>query len=610
MHVVTCGGINMIGRQIFRRQLSVIVVFSLLLFILLCRVAYVQFIAAESYAKHDVNLVQRSVGQRQQQIQLDSGRGKITDRNGIALTGQSTYALALFPLAKQSEELNENIREVANTLHVSFEEIMQAIDVLEQPMMYQTAQGIFQITEEQAQWINRLNAPGVLGLAYEQRYTEENMIAQHLVGRIGENSEWVKRRYARDVDSGRLHEQSKVGISGLERTFQRYLGENEPTIFSYYVDGKGNQLAGLGTKYSSSKNTLYPLILQTSLANNVQHQLQIILDEQGVQEGAAVILDIQNSEVLAMASRPNIDLSNQTSSWENKALKRYPPGSVFKIVIAAAAMEHNHLSLQDHYFCDGTVEGSDLACWKEGGHGHLTFEDAFAESCNVVFAKLAHQLGPDVMTDYAQKLGLLQPNGWHAADFDQFGQFQQFDREEIGQIFDAKRSLAERKDKGYLYQTGIGQLDVQVTPLALANMMATITKGGSKSQVKAVTDIFFQSGANFHHFEDQPLHGPKIKAYTAYQLRKLLSSVVEKGTAQHVHNEGWQAAGKTGTAESIKVIGEEKMVKNQQWFVGYYPRENPRYAIAVLALNEEVNTPNRSVKVFAKVIAWLDQQSI
>jgi cell division protein FtsI/penicillin-binding protein 2 len=597
----------------FKRQIRMLFIFSILFTLLVSRLAYIQLIGTESFSAHDINLIKKSVQQRQQQIVLHTGRGEITDRFGQSLTGISTYVMVLFPLSKKARLEEEKIYHVANLLDVSAEHILKGIKELKEPRIYETGPGILHLTEEEANQLNQLEIPGILGLPYEERYDEKNMVAQHLLGYVGQNPLYIRKKYAEELAQGSLTENSVIGISGIEKTFQPFLQGVGPTSLSYYVDAKGYPLQGMEIKYTGQENSFYPLSVQMTLDMELQNALESIMDNRFVQEGTVVILDAETSEILAMSSRPNFaQQMSVMGSWENKALKRYTPGSVFKIVVAAAALEQEIVTPSQRFQCDGVLKGTNFHCWKNEGHGSISFEEGFAQSCNIVFGQVAQELGPDKIEEYASKLGLLDQNGWHEDMLYHLENFKQLDSEDQGQIFASHRSTHEREDKLYLLQTGIGQLDVQVTPLAVANMLATITKGGTKHQVKSVRDILYQTGAAFYHFDNKKLESPGISPYTAYQLQKMLASVVEEGTAKQLTDKSWDAAGKTGTAQVIKwndqsQVGQarQKNMLNHRWFAGYYPQHHSRFAIVTLALNQSPNARNVSIDLFADVVDWL-----
>lgn len=588
--------------RMFTLTLSIVFGLSVLVF----RLAYIQMIGTESFSKRNVNLIQNAVKQRQQTIVLSSGRGEITDRYGISLTGNQKYVLVGFPFVQRSIERERNLYQVAEILHLSVDKLKEFILSLKKPTIFPSQNESLALSEEQMKRVNALDIPGLIAVPMEERYAPEKRYAQHLIGYVGQNSEYVRANYANEIERGILTPNSEIGISGLEKTFQPFLQSSAPSLLSYTVDARGEPIPGLSFKYIDQISPFYPLVVQSTLDLELQTVVERVMDQRQIREGAIVVLDIETSELLALSSRPDyMQNKEDVHSWENKALTRYSPGSIFKLVIAAAALEEELVNINDSFICNGQVEGTTFNCWKRSGHGKLTFEEAFAHSCNVVFGLVAQQLGPDVIEAYAHKLGFLQPNGWEGRLF-RYSHFRQFDHEETGQVFSAERTEQERTDKQYLLQTGIGQLDVQVTPLAVANMIATITKGGIKHQVKAVNNILYQTGAIFYHFGEQTLSGPKLSPYTAYQLQKLMANVVIDGTGQALAAEPWHVGGKTGTAQRFDPVNGTE--RNHQWFAGYYPQQNPRYAIVVLALHRSPREKNVAIEGFRDIVQWLAKQ--
>lgn len=586
-----------------RRLLLSLLLVTLLIVVLVFRLAYLQLVAAENYSRHHVNLVRQAVQQRQEELILKSGRGAITDRDGNALTGQIRYVLVLFPLSRRAAD-DVDLAKAARLLDISPDHLKRVRDQLKEPSIYLREGKMVFLTEQEAELINQLNIPGILGVPYELRYPAQGRLASHLIGHVGQNPDWVAVRFAEEVSQGILDKNSVVGISGLELTFQPFLQGLGPASLAYYVDGQGNLLHGLGLKYLDTDNQFYPLTVRTTLDSPLQQKVEQILDQNQVKEGAVVVLDGRNSHILAMASRPEPQEGQAApSSWENKALKRYAPGSIFKVVVAAAALDQGLVRLEDSFHCPGTLPGVPFTCWKKEGHGHITFAEAFYHSCNIVFGQLAAQLGPDLLEEYTRKLGLLQFNGWHTEKLFHLENFHQLDREEVGQLFDPRRSPLEREDRQYLRQTGIGQLDVQLSPLAVANMMATIGRGGSAYQVKAVEAILYRTGGTFYTFHDQPLDIPPLSPYTVYQLRQLLQGVVTEGTGKSLNGGPISVAGKTGTAQ----VGlDEKM--ELRWFAGYTDIQDPRYAFAVVILNQKSKEPNLALEVVKGLLQELGER--
>ncbi len=179
------------------------------------------------------------------------------------------------------------------------------------------------------------------------------------------------------------------------------------------------------------------------------------------------------------------------------------------------------------------------------------------------------------MEDYAEKLGLMSRIGWHGDVF-HFNRFMQFPEERVGRIWGNGKDKSVKKA---VNQTAIGQKEVRVSPLAVANMMATIARGGQKKQVRAVSEVQYKNGTTLFAFPQQTLEGEGLSSYTAEQLQKLLQSVVQYGTGERFKALPYTVAGKSGTAET----GRKGLVN--KWFAAYFPVEQPKYALVVVDLD-------------------------
>lgn len=586
-----------------RRIFVVLILFTLLYTGVVSRLAWIQVIATRAFSPHDVDLVERAVAQRREKLVLNTGRGVIYDRYGVPLTGEEKVGLAVFPLVRYDLEKSGKVDKLAHILGITGEEALRLIKDRKRAGFWENKEGeVIALRPDQARDVQALSIAGVLPLPVTTRYPKDGL-APHLIGYLGQNARLIQEKYMDDVQSGAIRPNSKIGVAGLERSFQPFLaGVGEKSV-SYYVDGRGNPLNGLDIRMNETQNEFYPLSVMTTLDSDIQKKVEEAIHESSIQKGAAVVLDVGTKEVLAVASKPDFDPSRPdpaTNAWQNLALKQTTPGSIFKVVVAAAALEEGLVKLDEHFVCKGEYGKYGFACWKEGGHGELTFAEAFADSCNITFAEVAKRVGPEKIQLYAKKLGLMQEIGWQKMPFYKLGQFRQLDGEDRGRVFVHDHPL---KDEGIVIQTGIGQRDVQMTPLQAANMAAIIAGGGQKQKVKAVQSINYQNGTTFYRFEDRPLDGGTISLETARTLRGLMEGVVDHGTATMLANLPWKAAGKSGTAQTT-VNGE---ARNNQWFVGYVPRDNPRYAIAIMATNQPTKGINEATKLFGDIVTRMAQ---
>jgi cell division protein FtsI/penicillin-binding protein 2 len=582
-----------------RRMFTMLLLIFLLWGTLIGRLFWIQVVDTRSFTSHDVDLVANSVSQRKRELILDTGRGMILDRYGRPFTGKTVYTLVVFPLSQYPFNEEPKVDELAQVVGLHRLFLLNQIAQMKVPTVVNTAEGEpLEITEKEAKQVNELGITGIRAMPYNLRYSE-NQLARHVIGYIGKNPEYVQNSFQQEIEEGTLTENSIIGVAGLEKSYQPFLQGLGPTIVSYFVNAVGNPLRGLKIRYSQPENPFYPLSIVTTLDYDIQKAVEQVMDEAGIEEGAAVVLDTENADILAMVSRPNFnstEVDPSEGSWANRAVQQMIPGSIFKTVVAAAALEKGIYRPEDEFFCDGSLGKYQFHCWKEGGHGKLTFEEGFAQSCNIVFAHAAMKLKGSEIEQYGEKFGLFDRVGWSTDQLYKLKSFQQMDGEQTGQLFTDKKHY---NDDGVLVQASIGQRDVRVTPLQAANMVVTILQRGQLHQPRLVKQIDYLNGTPFHTFPEQ-IHeqNEAIQPYTAYLLMQWMRSVVVEGTGQSLKQNGWKLAGKSGTAQ-VNVGNEER---NNQWFIGYGPVESPRYAVAVVAQKQKVWEKKKATIAFGRIM--------
>ncbi|MDI3328054.1 MAG: penicillin-binding protein 2 [Alicyclobacillaceae bacterium] len=552
-----------------RRRLFVwLCVWTCLAALLGGRLFAIQVAEARRFQGHD--LLRLSVDQRREQFVVDSGRGDILDRNGRSLTGRTFLGLVVLPPWHPAPS-DDRLRRLAEILGHPAEEVSRALSNLKGPglLSFPGPEGRSvpaELTGAQAEAIQRLGIGGVLPRQVRIRY-DDRSLARHVVGFIGEDPDLIIQAY-----DGRYPLDEPVGKMGLERVFQEDLRGGGPVrTLHFYVDGKGRPLPGLGIRETADPDT--GLKVQTTLDAEIQQQVEAALDRVGIRRGSAVVMDIRTGDVLAMASRPNFDqnrIPDHPADYpRNFAVQADFPGSVFKIVTAAAALDAGLLSASDRFDCPGYIQIGDgvLRCWKV--HGAETAEEAFAGSCNVAFAQVAIKAGRDVLDRYARALGLGQRVGQVVNQRDVF------DGEDPGSVFsgpgDAPRLLAN---------TGIGQENVRISPLQAAALAATVAADGRRPAPRLVTQLLTARGDPYRTFPPaEPVR--VLRPETARELGRWMREAVvsPQGTAHLLARAAWPVAGKTGTAQT----GDPHKV--HQWFVGFFPYDRPQYALAVNALD-------------------------
>ncbi|ESU70465.1 penicillin-binding protein 4B [Geobacillus thermopakistaniensis] len=557
-----------------KRTLAMLALIQLGLLLLVGRLAQIQLIDAESFANH--NLIAESVAQRTQELIIDDGRGSFVDRNGAPLTKRYVPSLVLFPFLTT---MKWPMEQVARITGVSKEEIRRQLEQADGPFVLEKDGEPLALSAQQMKQINDLRIPGVL--AVNKQYSLEVVYAPHLLGFTRPDQELIKKRYPKRP----LPPKTEVGIQGLEKAFDEFLLADGETKLLYHLDAEGRPLFGLDVKYSDTGNPFYPVTVQTTLDRDLQQEMEQIVDRYGLKKGGLVLLDIDTNSVLAMVSRPNMDPRDpyKNRGAENQIVLPQIPGSIFKTVIAAAALDEGLASLETTFDCSRKIDGKTRD--EEHDYGMLDLADSFAVSCNNAFATLGKQLiehDPDAFETYARKLGLYPTAGWEGAVYHE-EHFRQFPEEQKGTIWHDPR---DKRVPLAVAQTAIGQKNVRVSPLGVANMMATIARGGEALQVRAVDKVLYKNGATLFSFPPQPASDmAPIAPQTAEELQRLLRSVVTKedGTGRRFRSLPYPVAGKSGTAETGKMDGGAEFIN--KWFAGYFPADRPKYALAVVELD-------------------------
>ncbi|NDI33855.1 peptidoglycan D,D-transpeptidase FtsI family protein [Chengkuizengella sediminis] len=586
-----------------RRILITLLCFTLIIGLLGSRLFWIQVVETRSYSNMDINLIERSVNQRESGVILSSGRGHFYDRNGDSLTGRLVHVLAVFPNQSHFLGNEQKIKKLVSILDISEEEWIEFFNSINEPVIWKvdsTAAIPYLLTSDEVADINELHLPGIQAIQYELRYPDP-YIASHLIGFVGENPSRIKMLYPTKIDSGAMSLSTLIGASGLEKTLDFLIQSVEDTSLSFFTDGKHRAIPGLDLRLIQSTNPFYPLKIKTTIDKNIQQNVEMIQATYTNHNSAVVILDTHNADVLAMASLPGYDpyrVTMTVNDWSNQALKAHIPGSIFKIIVAAAALENDLVDLKEEFECNGHLGKYGFTCWRKEGHGTISFEEAFAQSCNITFAKVMERMSSDMLEQTFKKLGGSQKNGWFQSQGDSV--FYQFDHEEVGQIFSAN---TDRDDEGVKAQTSIGQRDVMMTPLQAVNLVVTLINQGEVKQPRVVKEIRYQNDSFKQAFDDKTLSTGEnsISLRTSNHLLHWMEEVVQDGTGKSLKSHPWELAGKSGTAE---VIVDGKKGENQ-WFIGYGPSKDPRYAIAVFVQNPYEGGQHIATKIFGEIMGWL-----
>ncbi|CUB08251.1 Penicillin-binding protein 4B [Bacillus cereus] len=582
--------------KIKRRITIVLICFICVMFILLCRLIQIQIIDTESFTDRKINLIEKSVTQRTQSITVDDGRGHFIDRNGKEIGEKKYPVLIVFPFLQIK---NDMLDKIAHIIGMSRQEIEIQMKDKKSAFIMQRGNEPFRLAPEQMEKVNQLN---VLGIVAAEVRLRQASVRNHLIGDVGENEREFQKRYG---EVRKLSKQTPIGISGLQQSFDEFLLTDGEAKVLYQVDRQGEPIFGKQAKYTSPGNPFYPVTIQTTLHNELQKKAEEVVEASEIKKGGLVLLDVKKNEILAMVSKPSVQVKDESlykTTLENQMLTPHFPGSVFKTIVAAAAIDQNKNVFNRTFNCNKDLYGEDHP---QVMMGTLSFKESFARSCNRTFSELGNELiqkDKMVLETYVAALGGADKVGWRGSVF-HITHFEQMPEEKSVMIWGSE---GNKNSKKAVAQTAIGQKDVRMSPLAIANIMATIARGGEKMEVKAVEKIMYKNGIDFYTFEDHTVGGKQLSYETVKTLQQLLRSVVttEKGTGAAFRSLPLSVAGKSGTAQT------GKGAKENRWFAGYFPYENPRYALVVVDIetNSDVNKVTPIFKSIVESIYRLENE--
>ncbi len=535
-------------RLLFIRNISFFI-----LFILVIRLFYIQV------AEHDFYSAE-AMKRRQISIPVSSGRGIIYDRNFIRLTDRTRQkVVAVFP---QDFTINENnillLQDITGKPYDElFNKIKNSKSVLEIPLV------------KELNWNDKniINTKGLFIVDKALRYNENGFLS-HAIG------------YVNQVDL--------KGMAGIEGALDGILTGNSSNSLTAILDGRKKILPGEG--YAVVNSIKKNQNLRLTVDYNIQKIIEDAIDNEN-REGAIIVSDIRTGEILATVSRPNFNPNNISEHLKskgdelyNKAIQMaFPPGSIFKIVVALEALRQDSSYADEIFHCDGYEIVGDLevkcSSYEKGGHGEITMDRAFAESCNCAFIQLAEKLGAENIINMAENLG--------------FNKIV-----DIGLMEEDSGNLpAGDSLLGPAYgNIAIGQGEISVTPLQVNQLTQLVANNGLKKPLYIAKDIVDN---NYVTLKTADIKEEKqvIDPETAKQIRLWMEKVMTAGTGRQAKEMSHITAGKTGSAESAEK--GEKVV--HAWFTGYYPSNEPKYAITVF-IQKGGSGGGVAVPIFAKIV--------
>ena len=542
----------------------------------------------------------REIAQSQylQRVPLPAPRGLVVDRHGTVLVAnQDSFNIVL--LRERTTDIDQTLQTLASATGADLQRLQEAVERRRREPAYRPIvlienASLAQVVAVQAR---SLELPGIESQQVPTRRYDAGMAA-HLFGYVGEVTEaQLQRDEYKALNAGAI-----VGQAGFEQAYNALLMGTEGAR-DVIVNSRGREIDELA-RQDPVVGTPVQLTIDADLQKAAEDGFRHfgIVNSGEPYNGAAVVLDPRSGEVLSFVSLPAYDPNKfavgiDRASWQslttdrlrplqNRALQNtYSPGSTFKIVVAAAAMEEGLVTPDHRIHCSGGkfFYTRTFMCHKRGGHGNVNMRQAIEQSCNVYFYTLGQMLGVDRIHKWASALGLGEINGIDLPN------------EVPGLVPSSEWKRRVRKEPWYPGETisvAIGQGQVNVTPLSLAVMMMTVANGGTR-YTPHVMKAIERDGVWEPVTPPAPRSVVRMKDSTVEALHDgLWMAVNGAGTAGRARLEGRDVSGKTGTAQVISLQGAQRMrgkieVRDHGWFVFMAPRDNPEIAGAIFAEHAE-----------------------
>lgn len=542
--------------KIKKRMAWMLAAIALLFLYLIGRLAYLQLVDAQ-------NLQQKAANQWTRDAAVSAMRGSILDSTGsvLAQSGSTVHITAAPDMLK--DYTDTDLWTLTNTI----------CDILE-------------ISDRQALF-DKLNDHTKNNVSIKRQVELET--AQELKTAIaalrttdGKKSRFQGLYYPEDTKryypKGNLFAQmlgmtniDGDGQLGLELSLDKYLAGEDGRILTER-DRYGRELVQNASAYIEPVDGYdVKLTVNYAIESFVHEVAQKCMDETGAKNVQAMVMDVNSGAILASVVLPDYDLNNPPRddidllnelSRNRNVTDNYEPGSTFKILTTAAALDSGAATMDSLFSCNGSifVDGDRIKCWRSyNPHGTQTLTEAVMNSCNPVFVTLALRMGRDVFYDYLVDFGIGQKTGVDLSG------------ESAGQL------IAEKYVKNVdLARIGFGQ-SVAVTPIQLLAAGCAVVNGGNLYRPYVVDQILDGEGNVISSTEPEILSNP-VSAQTSAQMREILEKVVSDGGGRNAYVPGYRIGGKTGTAQKY-VDGVVSSQLHVGSFIGFAPIDNPQFAV-------------------------------
>lgn len=527
-----------------RKRLLIFLLIGLLTFLIIdARLGYVQFYLGNV-------LTGKAKDSWSRNIPFEPKRGEIVDRNGVALaTNLSSPTIYVVP--RQVKDPQATAEKLAAALNANKTELYREITKSASSVRLKDGR---KISHEKAKEIKSLDMDGVYIAEDSIRYYPFGEYLSHVLGFTGIDNQ---------------------GLMGVELTYDEEL-KGEEGYVKFYADAKGKRMENMVDDYKAPVNGKnLQLTIDSKIQTIMERELDIAEATYNPDGIIGIAMNPNNGEILAMSSRPTFnpseyqDVASEIYNRNLPVWSTYEPGSTFKIITLAAALEEKKVNLKnDSFFDPGHVKvgGATLKCWKRGGHGSQTFMEVVQNSCNPGFVELGERLGKDKLFSYIKKFGFGQRTG---IDLAGEGSGILFDLNRVGPVEQAT--------------TAFGQ-GVSVTPIQQVAAVSAAVNGGTLYTPFVAKQLVDPETGEVTMRKTAQAKRTVISEETSKQVREALETVVAKGSGTGAYIESYRVGGKTGTAQKVKdghYIKDNYIVS----FIGFAPADDPEIVIYIAVDN-------------------------
>ena len=479
---------------------------------------------------------------------IKAARGKIVDRNGIVLADNKSVC-TISVIHSQIKDPERVINVLQKELELPEETVRKRVEKISSIERIKT-----NVPKETGDAILAYDLAGVKVDEDYRRYYPYDALASKVIGFTGGDNQ---------------------GIVGLEVRYEEWLAGTDGKILTM-TNASGGELVQEGERREEPQTgNQLTISLDYNLQSYCEQAAQTVLQEKGADGVRIILMNPQNGEILAMVNEPEYNLNEPFSlntdvsgisdkekqdllnqMWRNPSINdTYEPGSTFKIITTAAALEQHVLSVSDRFYCPGykIVEDRRIRCHKTTGHGAEDFTQGIMNSCNPVFIELGLRLGPDNFYHYFEQFGLLSKTG---IDLPGEAATIMHKKDNIGQVELATISFGQ---------------SFQITPIQLVTTAASLINGGRRVTPHFGVSVQNAQGETIHTFSYDTTEGT-VSTETSEILRGLLEKVVSEGTGKKAAIEGYSIGGKTATSQTLP-RSEHKYIAS---FLGFAPAEDPQ----------------------------------